>query len=387
MPETGTKHRSISRRRFLKTGLQGTAAAATLSLLPGLTACSSWRSRVVHRRSLNLLFNGLTVNDPVVQAESARLLGELALPQAVRPLVTYVKTSPYYSKTAGFNALAAINRPEVCDRIVPLIQDPKVTDDPGWYNTVIVRSAAALAVLRLDPGREPGYFDRQYDMPDNWQFNIFCLFYSPLIVRAADTDPKISRLKKYTLDLLYSRRWWQPERLTVISRALGIAGGPQAAAELKWFLQFPSRYVRGQAALDLLKTAPTPENVELVAGLHKQDLTGYVKLKSAGALVRAGQKQYAGHVRQAITNEKDPLLRATALELAGTGRDPEDRPLIIEQLKHDKFYIRLCAIEALGNYQDGSCGAAVSPLVDDSNIRVRLQAAKFILTNTPKEKV
>ncbi len=101
-----------------------------------------------------VLIAGLQSGDPIVQADAARLLGELRAREAVGPLLNYVCTDPHYAKTAGLEALARIGDPSVCPRIRQLMSDPHVPNDTPWYGYQSVRVAAALALLSL--GDESG---------------------------------------------------------------------------------------------------------------------------------------------------------------------------------------------------------------------------------------
>ena len=326
-----------------------------------------------------MLRHGLNMDDPILQADSARLLGELGWPEAIDPLLDYVITSPRYEKNAGLDALRRIGRADVCEQIVPLIDAPNVYDDYYWYCADAIRAAAALTVLALDPSQNTGYFERQYATPDNFKFIWFCHYYSPVILSLPETDERISRLRQWVIERLLQRKTWQPDQLVMMSKALGRLGGSAAHNQLKWFLRFPSRYVRGEAIFSLLRSAPTAEHIALAKRLQVQDPADYVILKSAAALCLAGELRYAAILRTTLAEAQDAFVKATAMELLALLRQEEDIPLLQEGLSDKDPYVRLCAIEALEGSAPHALQSLERCLETDPHPRVRLQAAKTIL--------
>ena len=334
----------------------------------------------LQKKSLDLLLAGLTAPDPVISADAARLLGELARPETMEALLAYVSSSPYYSKTAGFYALLQIGRPEACDHILPLIENPGVGDDWVWYGRYLVRISAALSVLALDPTREPGVIDEAC-RSEHWTHRTFCLFYSPVILMLPATNEKTVLLRKKTLEGLFSKKFFQPDHLCMMSRALGLLGGAEAIEQLKWLQGHPSRFVRGEAAYHLLKGAGGESHLGFGLELFEKEPTEYAKLKLSAGLLALGQKKQGDFLRKTIEMEKDFFLRATAVELAGRERCLEALPLLILRLKDEHPYVRQCSVEALDALQIAEGLAQIEPLLEDGNQRVRMQAAKCVLSS------
>lgn len=334
--------------------------------------------------ALALLQSGLTVADPIVSAEAARLLGELALPETVAPLLDYVTRSPYYSKTAGIHALAQIGDATACECLRSLMQDPRVYDDYYWYGAVFIRLSSALAILELDPSQDDG-LGACLLREDDWRTTCFRQYFSSIILRLPDASEVAIRLKEKTTELLYDGTLWQPDRLTMISQGLGALGGPKAAARLESMFMHPSRYVRAEAAYQLLQAHPVAASVEAVVRLHDGDPTIHVRLTCAAALAGYGRRGYGESLLQAIVGQPDPFERAVAIELAGKVRLAEAAPSIRAQCAHPDAYVRSCAIEALDRLGDATLLGRCEELFEDPEPRVRMQAATCAIAAKLKE--
>lgn len=328
--------------------------------------------------ALALLLSGLTVADPIVSAEAARLLGELALPETVAPLVDYVTRCPYYSKTAGILALARIGDRSACAPLRALLRNPGVYDDFYWHGAAFIRLSAALAVLGLDPALDED-LGAGLLRDDDWRTTCFCQYFSSIILRLPDASEIAIRLKERTTVLLYDASLWQPDRLTMISQGLGTLGGAQAAVRLRSMFMHPSRYVRAEAAFHLLQAHPVAASAEAVVRLQEHDPMEHVRLASAAALVGYGRLEYGACLRQAIVGQSDPFERAVAIELAGKVRLADAASSIRAQCGHPDAYVRICAIEALDRLGDATLLGRMGQLLADHDPRVRMQAAAYAI--------
>ena len=335
------------------------------------------------KKALDLLLAGLTVPDPVISADAARLLGELARPETMDALLAYVENSPFYSKTAGFCALMQLGRAEACERILPLIENPRVYDDFYWYGRTTIRFCAALSVLALAPEKEPGCLDEAC-RAGPWTVDLFCLLFSPLILKLDAGQEKNALLRQKTLGVLYAEKTSQPDALCMACRALGQLGGAEAAARLQWLQRHPSRFVRGAAAYHLLKSDCGKAHLEFGAGLLEQEPTEYARLMLAAGLLSLGRQEAAGMLLKSIETEKDFFLRATAVELAGREGCVEARPLLLARLTDAHPYVRQCAIEALETLQAPEGVARMVGFLEDSDPRVRMQAAKYVISSAAR---
>jgi len=326
---------------------------------------------------MGILLSGLATNDPVISADSARLLGDLALIEAVDPLLDYVEQSPYYSKTAGFHALMQIGQQKACCRIVPLIDNPHVYDDWFWCCARAVRFSAALALLVIDPAQESGFIDEVCENGKSMDY-LYPLF-SPVIVEMDETHEKIVRLKKRTLEFICAKKYFKPDIMALVSPALGLVGDAASVEQLKWIAKAPSRFARGEAIFHLLASGNGSQHVDLGAELCETDPALYVRIKAAAGLLLLGQEECINLIENAIDGEKDSFLRATAVEMAGKVKCAKAIPSLIRRLNDTDSYVRQCAVEALEFNKDPVMVQKIEAAMEDCHPRVRMQAAKFLM--------
>jgi len=329
---------------------------------------------------MEVLLDGLRTDERLVQAEAARLLGELRSPRAVGPLVDYVRHARWHAKTAGFHALAQIGDRSVCDAIRHLVDNPNCSDDWYWYGCRSVRAAAAIALLALGDQTGAGYLHELADRDDN----VFYAWFAPAILRLPDDPPAAVRLKaRLTVGRVCGEdaapvRRTEPGALTMAAEALGLLGGAEACERLMELLSFRSRYVRGQAAVSLLSCSTADEHLTAVAELAESDPTDFARIRAAQALCAAGRMEYAEQVRSAVERCADPFDRAVALQVLGSLGRAEDRDLVLGMLSHPDGYVRQCAVEALERIGDAP-ETALAACRKDPDVRVRMQTAKYDL--------
>ena len=326
---------------------------------------------------MEMLVDALKTGDRIVQAEAARLLGELKRPEAVEPLVDYVTHCRYHAKATGFHALAEIGDRSVCARIRPLVDLPNCSDDWYWYGCKSVRTAAAVALLRLVDEAGAGYLRQQADAADD----VFYAWFGPAILRLSDELPAAREMKaRITVEALHGEgarrtRITEPGIVTMVSEALGLIGTEEACAALRTLLGWRSRYTRGQAALSLMAAAPTEENRAAVAEVAANDATDFGRVKASLALALAGDAGRLDAVVAAATGPDDAFDRAVAIESLGLAGHAEHVSVAERALNEDDEYVRQCAVEALERLgADADCVAACR---HDASIRVRMQAEKF----------
>jgi HEAT repeat protein len=366
---------------------------AALAMLVASLTCSCSATHAVRQPEARpaavepqaVLIAGLQSDDPVVQADAARLLGELRSREAVGPLLNYVCTDPHYAKTAGLEALARIGDPAVCPRIRQLISDPHVPNDTPWYGRQSVRVAAALALLSL--GDESGASTLQQIIDakakdrspeDAAQWALYAWF-APAVLELPDGLESTRKLKQeMTFERLFPAEKKDPGQIAVIARALGMLKTEQSLGKLVELLKFHSRYVRASAAVNLLAASPTPEHMAAVAELAEKDPTEFVRVKASLALALAGDDKRLAAIVKAAESAEDGLDRAAAVEALGLLHQRAYVALLMRQLWQADPFIRLSAIEALDRL---GCGETVDMAVagcrQDANPRVRLYAAKY----------
>ncbi len=331
--------------------------------------------------AVEMLFQGLRADDRFVQAEAARLLGELRLPEAAPPLVEFVSRFGWHTKLVGFHALANLGDRSVCPALRPLVDAPACFNDWYWYGCKSVRAAAAVALLALgDEGGAP-YLRELADKDDD----VFFAWFAPTILRLDDSPPAAAELKaRLTVETILrpdSRklRQGEPGALTMVAEALGLLQGPAACEKLRGLLRHRSRYVRGQAAGSLLKASSAPQDVAAVAELADADPTDFVRIKAHEALACAGRDDAGAKIAELANLAADWFDRAVAVEaLRGLGLT-QYASLVRVLLTRPDPYLRRCAIEALERLDLEGSRSAVAACLDDGDALVVLQAAKFLV--------
>ena len=377
----------LTRRQFVKAG----ASLAALGLLsscarriPGLHVAPAARDVAPPR----LLVDALGSKDLVVQADAARLLGDLGSPRAVGPLVRYVTECRHYAKTAGLDALARLGDPGVAPKIRPLLEEPNCPDDSWWYGAWSVRVATALTLLRL--GDTAGLAMLIAPEPDHKDWALMTWF-GPTVMRLPGGSTAVDGLKaRLTVEKLLPGGKTDPGQIVVICDTLGLMGTDAARRKLTGLLGHMSRYVRARAALNLVASpgggrgrtffgSVSPQ----VAAMATDDPALFARIKASQAVVTAGGFTHAGRpfgeaIARAAGCAADPFDRAAALDSLGAIRRAEFVPVAIEQLRSPDAYVRLCAAAALDAIGDERGIGAVSRLRNDPDMRVRLQAVKCL---------
>ena len=375
----------------------GKVLFAALALLIASLTCSCARTQAVRPPEpgpaaaadaadpLAVLIAGLESDDPIVQADAARLLGELRLREAVGPLLNYVCTDPHYSKTAGLEALARIGDPSVCPRIRQLITDPHVPDDTPWYGCQSVKIAAALTLLSL--GDESGAATVQQIVEakakdrspeDAAQWALYTWF-APAVLELPDGLEPARKLKQeMTFERLFPAEKKDPGQIVVIARSLGMLNTEKSLGKLVELLKFHSRYVRASAAVSLLKASPTPEHIAAVTELAEKDPFEFVRIKASLALALAGDDKRVPALVKAAESAENSLDRAAAVEALGLLHQRAYVAVLMRQLWQADPFVRLSAIQALDRMGGGETVAlAVAGCRQDESPRVRLYAAKY----------
>jgi len=372
--------RPITRREFLR---QSTAAGASLTLL-SVFGPSSARA-AAGPVAPPLLLETLKLDDPVLPAEAARLLGELGAPAAVGPLVEYVRTSGYYAKTAGVDALARLGDRDACGVLRELAEDPRVDDDSGWwYGSTSVRLAAAIALLALGDDSRIDWLlddDKSKTEIDRKEWALFAWF-APAVLRLPDDLEAARRFKRRITVEALAADSREAHRFIHRCDALGLLGTPAATSVLVAMLGHASRYVRGRAAVNLLRASDRPYHVDRVVWVAHNDPTDFARAAACEALARHGRHLYGRRLAAMFdASLHDPFDRAAALEALGRLADPSAVPILARHAAHDDPYVRLCAVEALERVGTPAAMAALTERTDDADLRVRMQVAKATAAN------
>jgi HEAT repeat protein len=389
-------YQKVKARAASQCGFDALAAKvlfAALALLIASLSCSHPATQAVRQpeagpaaaEPLAVLIAGLQADDPVVQADAARLLGELRSREAVGPLADYVCTDRHNAKTAGLTALAQIGDPAVCPRIRQLISDPHVPNDTPWYDYQSVREAAALALLSLGDESGASFLQeviaakaKDRSPEDAAQWALYTWF-APTVLDLPDSLESARKLKQeMTFERIFPQGKKDPGQIVVVVRSLGLLNTEQSLGKLAELLKFHSRYVRAGAAVSLLKASPTPEHMAAVAELAEKDPTEFVRVKASLALALAGDDKHLDTIVKAAESAGESLDRAAGVEALGLLHQRAYVALLMRQLQQADPFVKLSAIEALDRLNCGdTVDTAVAGCRQDENPRVRLYAAKY----------
>ncbi|MBN2582269.1 MAG: HEAT repeat domain-containing protein [Planctomycetes bacterium] len=364
----------ITRRQFVK----GAASAAVLTVLSGcarhLSGTASAPPAASDAAPPQLLLDALHHEDVVIQADAARLLGDLGSRQAVGPLCDYAATSPRYVKTAALDALARIGDDRARRTLRPLVDEPRVSDDFWWYGHSSVRTGAVLALMALGDDSRAKFLIECEDDHLNW---VLFTWFGPTALRLPDRSATRALKARFTVEELKPDKS-DPGQVIMVCDSLGLLGTEAAHDALIGLLGHMSRYVRGRAAINLLGHYGRDADVQRVERVAARDDAMFARVKAAQALAAIGHRRYVEPIAQAVMLADDPFDRAAALDSLGLVGGNEHVDLIAAQTTDDDAYVRLCAVEALDRIGTDRAVAAAAARADDPDLRVQLQAAKTL---------
>ncbi len=329
------------------------------------------------KRPFDELIEALRDPNPLLQADAARLLGDLADPRAVDPLVEYVTHSRYNTKTAGIEALRRIGEPRATAAIRPLVDAPNVQDDWYWYARRSVRAAAALLLLHWNDRTGLPFLESLADSGNL----VFHTWYAPSVLRLPDQPPSAVQLKsRLTPATLLGEEGpaaspTDPAQVVMVAEALEVLGDAESCVRLIKLLEHRSRYVRGRSATALLAVAPVEDHIDRVTRCFKTDPTDFARVKAALALARTGHSEGARFLADAGGSLADSFDRAVAIEALGELGRPEHADVARSGLTHADSYVRLVSLEALARMDAREAGNTAVRMLEDPSPRVRLQAA------------
>jgi HEAT repeat protein len=277
--------------------------------------------------------------DPVLAADAARLLGETANPAAIPSLLQYARKSRHHHKAAAIHALAKLapNAPQnlqdkTRQALRQLHANPNTHDDWYWTGHRGLKASIALALLHLDDDSLAPYLHALADKNDD----VFFAWLAPAILQLPASRAAAQLQKRITPEAIInpppsSTRRSEPGLLVMKAQTLALLPAKESTNALIDLTKFHSRYVRGQAAISLLKLAPTQTGT--IEKLHKKDPTDFVKIQSARAL------KLPAPITKLAQSTPDPLDRAIALEALAALNSRTAFATIQKQLTHPHFYV------------------------------------------------
>jgi HEAT repeat protein len=297
--------------------------------------------------NLSLLPAALHGNDPYLSADAGRLIGTWRLNAAIPDLLRHVQTSPLYSKVAAIESLAKLAPPEARDCLAPVFENPGVPDDFYWVQYKGVRAAAAIALLQLGDTAGVEWLKDRLTHKDASVFR----WYAPALLRVSNPlPPALANL--LTLEALCNPAhrdamdlppYSDPGNVCMLCEALALVEDPAADEDLRFYMNFFSRFVRGQAYRSLYHRHPTPVTLREIhaAALHH----GTTFDLAVCAILEGDIPALTQFTRSAET----PFDRATAVDgLATLTPSPESDAALLAALEDPDAYVRQCAVEALG---------------------------------------
>ncbi len=322
--------------------------------------------------------------DPVVQADAARMLGELRRAGAVPDLCAYVSESRHCYKTAGMEALARIGDDAAVTTLQALVDAPNVQDDWYWFMHKSVRAAAAIALLRLN--NEYGLYYLE-DLEQNAK-SLFYGWFAPALLRVPSHSPHVRSLQdRLTPERVVVKseapgadlRATDPSFVIAVVEALGEMNGPPAAEHLRRFLTWRSRYVRAQAALGLCRISTGEEDIARLSEMLRTAATDFERIRLTRILVEHDPGTDVDPLVHLARHATETFDRAAAVEAMGELGFESFAPATAQALEDEDPWVRQCAVEALEYIGGEAARERIRRALADTHIRVRLQAAKALL--------
>lgn len=290
------------------------------------------------------LLSALHGSDPILSAEAARLIGDWNLVQHAGVLLDHLRTSRSYGKVTSLYALEILS-PDGLDAVLEeIFHRPNVPDDFYWYCHRGLRAAAAIALLRRGNSTGLAWLRELAEKKDD----VALRWFAPSLLRLPQPSPLADLL---TLDHLCNRQeresldcisYSNPPLLCLLCEALALLDDPGADEHLEYYLDFYSRFVRGQACRSLFQRHPdaaTLDKIRQATSRYGTDFDRVVAATLAGA--SAELKDLAGNARASFD-------RACAVDgLAGIP-GPDAEAALAHAFQDADAYVRQCAVEGAG---------------------------------------
>ena len=318
----------------------------------------------------HILESALAAHDPLLPAEAARLIGDWKRRSLIPDLIENILTSRFYSKVAAIDALARLGAREAIPSLETLVTEPNVPDDFYWTGFKGVRAAASIALLQFGNPAGTGYLHKLASD----RSEVFFRWYAPALLRL-NAAPELQA--ELTMEKLCSREhrdacspepYSDPGMLCMLCEALGLIDDPAADDDLEFYMNFHSRYVRGQAYRSLYLRhgdEATAQKISDRAATHGTEfdllVSAEIRRDSAALLGIAGKAESAFDRASAI----DALATISSPNACETGLDDEDPQ------------VRKCAVERLARTRPADARSRLGPLLapeEDPGVRCALAA-------------
>lgn len=324
----------------------------------------------------DILRDALSGSDPVLASEAARLTGEWNGRALIPVLIENARYSRFYSKVSAIFALARLSAAEAVPCLTDLVSEPNVPDDHYWYGCKSVRAAAAVALLHLGSKAGISYLRDLAEAKDN----VFFRWFAPELLRmeaaaqlhgflTVDNLCSIEKRNSYA-DTAYT----EPGMLCMLCEALGLIPDPLADEHLAFYMDFHSRYVRGQAYRSLYFRHRDERTVQKISEQAERQNTDFDRVVSAEV------RQDSAVLLQMAGQAPSGFDRGSALDALGAISSPLLQEACRVGVRDKEPYVRRCAVERLGS--SGSIEEAqglAGMLGDEKDPQVRCALAAVLL--------
>jgi HEAT repeat protein len=295
-------------------------------------------------RTESHLQRALAGADPLLASDAARLIGDWGLAEFAPALMEHLRTSRFYSKVSAVYSLVKLS-PAGADRFLEdLFENPRVPDDFYWVGAKTVRAAAAIGLLQMRNSAGLPWL-RELAATGN---PVFWRWFAPALIRLPDPSLLADLL---TVDKLCVREhrdrfdpsfYSDPGMVCMLCEALGLLAAPEADEHLELYMEFHSRFVRGQACRSFYQRHPDAPTLERIRAGARRHGTVFDRL------VAAALGEEIGELRDIAQKAESAFDRACAVDaLAGIG-SPAAEEAMVPALEDSDPYVRQCAVEGVG---------------------------------------
>lgn len=313
-----------------------------------------------------------------MQADSARLLGELGDPAAVEDLIAYTRKSRHCYKTAGMEALARIGDQRAVPVLRELCDAPNVQNDWYWFMYKSVRAASATALLMLGDDSGADYLHELADADDD----AFYGWFAPSLLRLSNDRGTVHALQqRLTVESMFAAgkgglRETDPGFVITVAEALALVPDDEHEAAVAALCELlsgsDSRYVRAQAARSLHVRGEQQH-------LQQWMETTATDFERITALALQSDEHSQEQLETLSEYAGENFDRAAAVTALGQRADDAAATCCIARLHDNDAWVRQCAVAALERIGGAGTTALFKSMLDDPAPRVRLQAAKALV--------
>ncbi len=195
--------------------------------------------------------------DPIVAPTAARLLAEIEDRESIPALIDFVLHSRSYAKTAGLNALRSLDAQDAIPAFEQLCADPYVPDDFYWYGHKGVRASAAVHLLSWGNTAGERFLQELLDNKDRVILRDFTATILQIKNQAAEGIQKQLSFEALWDEAqtvsLQDTAYTDASQLCSLCEAMAFVDDERADQCLRYYMDYYSRYVRGEAYKSLYR--------------------------------------------------------------------------------------------------------------------------------------